>query len=127
MFLDFLRMLGSILTIVWVLLVSLLYFLPESMFLKEILIGCSLPVVCFIPSFYAVSWAFNRPFRPFIITVFGGMLVRFLFIGTAFIFIVTLTKLHMPSLLFSLVGFYSLCLVVELYFINSKLHRREEI
>src|SRR4030095_1641588 len=126
MFLDFLKMLGIILTIVWGLLASLLYFLPKPMLFKEILIGCLLPVVCFIPGFYAVSWAFNRPFRPFIIAVFGGMLIRLFFIGTAFILIMTLTKLHMSSLLFSLVGFYTLCLVVELYFINSKLHRREE-
>jgi hypothetical protein len=126
MFLDFLRMLGIILTIVWGLLALLLHFLPKPMLFKEILIGCLLPVVCFIPGFYAVSWAFKRPFRPFIIAVFGGMLLRLLFIGTAFIFIVTQTKLHMSSLLFSLIGFYTLCLVVELYFINSKLHRREE-
>jgi len=119
-------MLGIILTIVWVLLVSLLYFFPKSMLFKEILIGCLLPVACFIPGFYAVSWAFNRPFRPFIIAVFGGMLIRLLFIGTAFILIMALTKLHMSSLLFSLVGFYTLCLVVELYFINSKLPHREE-
>jgi hypothetical protein len=126
MFLDFVRMLGIILIMVWILLVLLLYFLPKPMLFKEILIGCLIPVVCFIPGFYAVSWAFNRPFRPFIIAVFGGMLIRLLFIGTAFILIVTLTKLHMSSLLFSLVGFYTLCLVVELYFINSKLHRRGE-
>ena len=119
-------MLGIILTIVWGLLALLLHFLPKPVLFKEILIGCLLPVVCFIPGFYAISWAFNRPFRPFIIAVFGGMLLRLLFIGTAFIFIVTQTKLHMSSLLFSLVGFYTLCLVVELYFINSKLHRREE-
>jgi len=96
------------------------------MLFKEILIGCLLPIVCFIPGFYAVSWAFNRSFRPFMIAVFGGMLIRLLFIGTAFIFIVTLAKVHMASFLFSLVGFYTLCLVVELYFINSKLHHREE-
>jgi hypothetical protein len=127
MFLDFLKMLGIILTIVWASLVLFLYFLDKSMLLKEILIGCLLPVTCFIPGFYAVSWAVNRPFRPFLIAVFGGMLVRLLFIGTAFILIATLTQLHMASLLFSLVGFYTLCLVVELYFINSKLHRREEM
>jgi hypothetical protein len=119
-------MLGISLTVVWVLLVPLLYFLPKLMLFKEILIGCLLPVVCFIPGFYAVSWAFNRPFRPFIIAVFGGMLARLLFIGTAFILIVTLTKLQTSSFLFSLVGFYTLCLVVELYFISSKLHHREE-
>jgi hypothetical protein len=126
MFFDFLRILGISLIIVWILLVSFLYFLLKFIFFKELFIGCLLPVMCFIPGFYAVSWAFNRPPRPFIIAVFGGMLVRLLFIGVAFILIVTLTKLHMSSLLFSLIGFYTLCLVVELYFINSKLHHREE-
>ena len=126
MFLDFLKMLGTILSIVWILLISSLYFFAKSTLFKEVLIGCLLPVVCFIPGFYAVSWAFNRPFRPFMIAVFGGMLVRLLFIGTVFILIVTLTKLHMSILLFSLIGFYTLCLVVELYFINSKIQYREE-
>jgi hypothetical protein len=127
MFLDFLKMLGTILSIVWILLISSLYFFAKFILFKEILIGCLLPVACFIPGFYAVSLAFNRPFRPFMIAVFGGMLVRLLFISTAFILIVTLTKLHMSSLLFSLVGFYTLCLFVELYFINSKIQYREEI
>jgi hypothetical protein len=127
MFLDFLKVLGTILSIVWILLISSLYFFARSILFKEILIGCLLPVLCFIPSFYAISWAFNRPFRPFIIAVFGGMLVRLLFVGTAFILIVTLTSLHMSSLLFSLLGFYILCLVVELYFINSNTQRREEM
>ena len=124
MFIDFLKVLGAILTVVWVLLILLLYFLPKSMFFKEILIGCLLPLVCFVPGFYAISWAINRPFRPFLIAVFGGMLARLLFIGTAFILIATLTELHISSLLFSLVGFYTLCLAVELYFINSKPHSR---
>ncbi len=127
MFLDFLRMLGIILSIVWILLISSLYFLAKFMLFKEILIGCLLPVACFIPGFYAVSWAFNRSFRPFIIAVFGGMLARLLFIGTAFILIAKLTQLHISSLLFSLFGFYTLCLVIELYFINTKIQRREEV
>jgi len=127
MFLDFVKMLGAILSIVWLVLISSLYFFAKFILFKEILIGCLLPVACFIPGFYAVAWAFNRPFRPFIIAVFGGMLVRLLFIGTAFILIVTLTKFHMSSLLFSLIGFYTLCLVVELYFINSKFQCREEM
>ena len=118
-------MLGTILSIVWILLISSLYFFAQSILFKEILIGCLLPVACFIPGFYAVSWALNRPFRPFMIAVFGGMLVRLLFVSAAFILIVAFTKLHMSSLLFSLIGFYILCLVVELYFINSKMLRRE--
>lgn len=124
MFIDFLKVLGAILTVVWVLLLLLLYFLPKPMFFKEILIGFLLPLVCFVPGFYAISWTINRPFRPFLIAVFGGMLARLLFIGTAFMLIATLTELHISSLLFSLAGFYTLCLAVELYFINSKSHSR---
>src|SRR5438093_8741904 len=124
MFLNFLKTLGIILSVVCILLISFFYFLAKFIFFKEILIGCLLPVACFIPGFYAVSWAFNRSFRPFIIAVFGGMLARLLFIGTSFILIATFTKLHTSSLLFSLVGFYILCLVVELYFINSTIQYR---
>ena len=122
MFLDFLKILGILLTVTWILLISLLYFLSKYMLFKEILIGCLLPVLCFIPGFYAISWAVNRPLRPFLIAVFGGMLIRLLLVGTAFVLIVTLTQLHRVSLLFSLIGFYTLCLAVELYFINSKFY-----
>ena len=124
MFFDFLKTLGTTLSIVWVFLILFLYFFEQSILLKEIFVGCFLPVVCFIPGFYAISWAVDRPFRLFIIAVFGGMLIRLVFVGIAFILIVTLTKLHMSSLLFSLVGFYTLCLAVELYFVNSKIQHK---
>ena len=127
MFLHFLKILGIVLGIVWIVLLSSLYFLAKFILFKEILIGCLLPVMCFIPGFYAISWAANRPFRPFIIAVFGGMLARLLFIGTAFVLLALFTQLHIASLLSSLIGFYTLCLVVELYFINSNAQRREEV
>lgn len=127
MFLHFLKILGMVLGIVWILLLSSLYFFAKFILFKEIFIGCLLPVLCFIPGFYAISWAVNRPFRPFLIAVFGGMLVRLLFIGTAFILLALFTQLHISSLLLSLVGFYTLCLAVELYFINSNAQRREEV
>jgi len=127
MFFDFLKILGTTLSIVWGFLISFLYFFEQSILLKEIFVGCSLPVVCFIPGFYAISWAVDRPFRPFIIAVFGGMLIRLVFIGIAFILIVTLTKLRVSSLLFSLVGFYTLCLVVELCFVKAKYNTDGEV
>jgi hypothetical protein len=127
MFFDFLKILGVTLSIVWGLLISFLYFFEQSILLKEIFVGCFLPVVCFIPGFYAVSWAVDRPFRPFMIAVFGGMLIRLVFIVIGFVLIVTLTKLHVSSLLFSLVGFYTLCLVVELCFVKAKYNIDEEV
>jgi hypothetical protein len=127
MFLNFLKILGTVLGIVWILLLSPLYFFAEWLLFKEIFIGFLLPVLCFIPGFYAVSCAINQPLRPFLIAIFGGMLVRLLFIGTAFILLALFTQLHISSLLLSLLGFYTICLAVELYFINSNTQRREEV
>ena len=127
MFFDFLKILGITLSVVWIFLLSSLYFFEQSILLKEIFVGCFLPVVCFIPGFYAVSWAADRPFRPFMIAVFGGMLIRLVFISIAFILIAALTKLHLSSLLFSLVGFYTLCLVVELCFVKAKYNMDDEV
>src|SRR2546423_7472028 len=127
MFIDFLKILGITLGITWVVLIPLMYFLAPAMLLREVLIGCLLPVVCFIPGFYAVSWAVHRPLRPFMIAVFGGMLVRLLFIGLTFVLLVKLAQLHVATLLFSLIGFYTLCLIVELYFVNNRIRHREEV
>jgi len=127
MFIDFLKILGITLGVAWSLIIPLFYFLAQAVLIKEILIGCLLPVVCFILGFYAVSWAVHRPLRPFMIAVFGGMLVRLLVIGIAFILLVKLAQLHVSRLLFSLLGFYTLCLVVELYFVNNRIRYREEV
>jgi hypothetical protein len=127
MFIDFLKILGITLGITWVLLVPLMYFLAPAILLREVLMGCLLPVVCFIPGFYAVSWAVHRPLRPFMIAVFGGMLVRLLLIGLTFVLLVKLAQFHVATLLFSLIGFYTLCLIVELYFVNNRIRHREEV
>jgi hypothetical protein len=55
------------------------------------------------------------------ITVFGGMLARLLFIGAMFVLIVIRTPLHPVSFLSSLLGFYTLYLVIELYFVHNRL------
>ena len=127
MFIDFLKILGITLGIVWVLLIPLLYFFAQAVFIREVLIGCFLPVVCFILGFYAVSWTVHSPLRSFMIAVFGGMLVRLLLISTVFVLLVKLAQFHISSLLFSLIGFYTLCLVVELYFVNNRIRHREEV
>jgi hypothetical protein len=86
-----------------------------------------LPALCFIPGFYAVCWALHQPLRSFMIAVFGGMLVRLLFIGTVLALVVKLTQLHLSSFVCSLVGFYMLYLAIELYFIHGRLPRQEGI
>lgn len=126
MFFAFLKILGLTLGIVWLALLTVMQFFAQPIAMTEILLGCALPVLCFIPGFYAITWSLQRPFRAFMVAVFGGMLIRLCFIGAVFILLAKLTDLHVPSLLFSLVGFYTLCLAIELYFINHEVRYIKE-
>ncbi len=125
MFLDFLKLLGLALSVVWLLLFGWGYLFGHSVLLREIIIGCLLPVVCFIPGFYAVSKTVESSWKTFLIAVFGGMLIRLVCITTVFILMVMRTQFHVSTLLFSLMGFYILCLIVELYFVGRRTAYKE--
>jgi hypothetical protein len=121
MFVDFLKILGMTLGLAWLLVLGVSVFLMPSILLRETLIGCLLPVVCFIPGFYAVSQTVQSSWKMFLIAVFGGMFMRLVCIATVFMLLVMLTRFHVSTLLFSLVGFYTLCLAVELYFVSQRI------
>jgi hypothetical protein len=123
--LDFLKVIGVATGVTWSLLALPLYFLAAPIIVWSALIGCLLSVLCFTVGFYAVCRAFHRSLPTLMITVFGGMLARLLFIGTVFVLIVTMTPLHPVSFLASLLGFYILYLVIELYFVSKRLRTRE--
>ena len=127
MFLAFLKMVGITTGIAWVLLAPVLYLRAEAMIVWGIAIGCVLPALCFISGFYAICWAFHRSLNSLMIAVFGGMLARLLFVGIVFLLLIKLAQLHVLSFVFSLFGFYILYMTIELYFVNSRLQRREEI
>ena len=126
MFPAFLKMMGITTGIAWGVMAIPLYYLAEPVIVWGILAGCILAVFCFTTGFYAVCRSFQRSFRTLMITIFGGMLVRLVLIGVMFILLVNLTSLHVVSFLVSLLGFYVVYLTIELYFVNSRLHPREE-
>jgi hypothetical protein len=125
MFLAFLKTIGITTGIAWGCMALPLYFLAEPAIVWGSLLGWMLSAVCFTAGFYALCRAFHRSFRTLMIAVFGGMLARLLFVGAAFILLLTLTSLHVVSFLSSLLGFYVLYLIIELHFINSRLQSRE--
>lgn len=125
MFLDFLKLLGLSLSVVWLLLFGWGYIFGHSVLQREIIIGCLLPVACFIPGFYAVSKTVEGSWKTFLVAVFGGMLIRLVCIATVFILMVMRTQFHVSTLLFSLMGFYILCLIVELYFVGRRISYKE--
>jgi hypothetical protein len=125
-FLNFLKIMGVITGVTWGLLALPLYFLAEPMMVWGALAGWLLSALCFTAGFYAVCRVFHRSLRALMITVFGGMLARLLFIGIIFVLIVTLTPLHPVSFLSALLGFYTLYLVIELYFVSNRLRTQED-
>jgi hypothetical protein len=125
MFSLFLKI-ASIATIgVWVLLGLPLYFFGSAPILGGALIGCVLPALGFIAGFYAVCWALHRAVRPFLIAVLGGVFLRFVVIGLTFVFLMRATNIHVYSFVFSLVGFYSLYMAIELYLLHNNQQRLE--
>lgn len=126
MFFAFLKTIGVATGVAWGLLALPLYFLADPMIVWGALVGCILSALCFTAGFYAVCRSFQQSLQTLMITVFGGMLARLLFIGAIFVLIVTLTPLHPVSFLSSLLGFYTLYLVIELYFVNNRLQSQED-
>jgi len=127
MFVDFLKILILTLGCLWGVVLACFYIFDQPLFFTELLIGCLLPFLCFSAGFYAISRTSQGPFKPFIIAVFGGMIVRLFIIGIVFVCLAMLTQLHIPTILFALVGFYTTCLIVELYFVNRRIAHREII
>jgi hypothetical protein len=124
-FLTFVKILSIATGVVWVLLAPPLYFLAEPTIVWSVVGGCILSVVCFTVGFYAVCRTFHGSFQALMMAVFGGMLARLLFIGIIFVLVVTRTSLHVVSFLASLLGFYTLYLTIELYFVKTRLQSRE--
>jgi hypothetical protein len=126
MFLAFLKMMSVTTGIAWGLIAILLYYLANPVIVWGVLVGWLLSATCFTTGFYAICRSFQRSFRVLMITIFGGMLARLVFIGAIFILLVNLTSLHVTSFLVSLLGFYVVYLIIELHFVHSKLHRWEK-
>jgi hypothetical protein len=126
MFLAFLKVMSITTGIAWGLIAILLYYLANPVIVWGALVGWLLSAACFTTGFYAICRSFQQSFRVLMITIFGGMLARLVLIGAIFVLLVNLTSLHVTSFLVSLLGFYVVYLIIELHFVNSKLHCREK-
>lgn len=87
--------------------------------------GFLLSAFCFTAGFYATYRSFHASLNSLMIAVFGGMLARLFLIGAVFLVVVWWTPLHVVSFLVSLLGFYVLFLVIELYFVKQRLAKGE--
>jgi hypothetical protein len=126
MFIDSLKLLGITTGVVWCFLALFLYWLGDPRIVWGTLVGWALPALCFVAGFYTLCRTFHLPLQKLMMAFFGGMLVRLLLIGTVLIGILKLTQLHLVSVVASLLGFYVLYLIIEIYFVNGRLHQVKE-
>jgi hypothetical protein len=125
MYVDCLKIAGVTIGITWLLMALPLYLFAEAPMVWGAISGFLLSAFCFIAGFYAICRSFDASLNSLMIALFGGMLARMVLIGAIFLFVVWWTSLHVASFLASLLGFYLLFLVLELYFVKQRLVKGE--
>ena len=123
---HFVKWIGTVTGVTWLLLAGPLYYLGEASIVWAVMLGCALPALCFIVGFYTICRTFHLPFRKLMIAIYGGMLARLVVIGGILVLIVKLTQLPVVSFLVSLFGFYVLYMAIELYFVYGQLPQMKE-
>jgi hypothetical protein len=126
MFRVFIKWMAGITGVVWLCLIWPLYVWGEPAIVWAALVGWLLPAFCFVLGFYSIYRYFHLPMQKLMLVFFGGMLARLAVIGGGFFLLLLLTTLHVTSFLASLLGFYILYLILELYFVNGRLQRVKE-
>lgn len=125
MYLKCLKIAGITTGITWLLIALPLYWFAETQMVWGAISGFLLSAFCFSAGFYAICRSYHASLNRLMIAVFGGMLARMVLIGAIFLLVVWWTSLHVVSFLASLLGFYVLFLVLELYFVKQRLVKGE--
>lgn len=125
MYVDCLKIAGISTGCVWLLLALPLYCFAEPQVIWAAIGGFVLSAVCFTAGFYAICRSFHASLNRLMIAVFGGMLARMIIIGAILLLVISWTSLHVMSFISSLLGFYVLYLVIELYFVKQGIVKGE--
>ena len=89
-------------------------------------IGALLSTVNVIFGFLAIEYAFDKSASVFLKAVLGGMGIRMLFLLGAMLVLILVFQVHAVALTISLLGFYSIYLILELLFIQKKVMLRNQ-
>ena len=88
-------------------------------------LGCGICVLNALAGCASAVWAFEKPHKVFVRTLFGGMAVRLLAMGLAFFLLIKFTGVHVLGLAISLFLFYVLFQILEIRFLMGHLPTRE--
>lgn len=89
-------------------------------------VGALLSTANVLLGFFAIEYAFDKPYTVFLKAVLGGMGIRMLLLLGAMIVSILVFHLHTVALTVSLLGLYAIYLVLEVLFIQKKVLLRNQ-
>jgi hypothetical protein len=93
-------------------------------FTEEVLIstifGSLISIVSVFIGYGLIVYSTDKPNKVFFKAIFGGMIVRMVFIGVAILCLIKIFNMNMYGLIASLFFYYFLFLTLEILFLNRK-------
>ena len=121
---EFIRQVGLVCIVVLVLAAYPIYAYTGAASLKGVLAGCGIAALNVLAGCLAAVWAFEKPQKVFLKTVLGGMLIRLIGVGLAFLLLIRYTSVDTLVLTLSLISFFALFQVLEIRFLATRLFSR---
>ena len=89
-------------------------------------VGALLSTLNVLLGFFAIEYAFDKPYSVFLKAVLGGMGVRMALLLGVLIVLILVFKMHTVALTVSLLGLYVVFLVMEILFLQKKVLLRNQ-
>lgn len=113
------------LVLVCLLVIGAVTVFPLSMILtgemmRSVMAGLVLSTINLLLGYFAIEYSFERTNTTFLKIVLGGMALRMLLLLSLVVMLIRVFGFHILSLMISLLVFYVLNLVLEIYFLQKK-------
>ena len=118
---EFIRQVGLVCIVVLVLAAYPIYAYTGAASLIGVLAGCGIAALNVLAGCLTSVWAFEKPQRVFFKTVLGGMLIRLIGVGLAFLLLIKYTDVDTLALTLSLISFFAIFQVFEIRFLATRL------
>ncbi len=116
----FVRQVGMVLLLAALLLGYPLIRYASSDVILGVILGAAASTLNALLGFFAVEYSFDKSYTVFLRTVLGGMGLRMLLMLGALAGLILFFHIHTVALTVSMLGFYLIFLILEVFFIQRK-------
>lgn len=121
---SFLRQVFYILVGTSVLGIYPLYRFGSVEIITAVVSGVALATFNIFLGYFSIELAFEKSTTKFLKVILGGMGIRLLILLSAMVFFIRVLNFHMLAFTITLLGFYTIYLVIEILFIDKKVRSK---